>query len=167
MQTAEANGEAGAREEHYRLMQSRSAEQREHQREVHGRLTAALQLDSIIAAVLIAVILVQADRADFHSATGIPAILGLGYLIGSVCCVVGGLLSRDLRVLPRPVHSRQAADAMGRTEYLIWAASEMQRAYEENAAKQAKRGTWATAALILAVVAAALAGITAIPIIVE
>ena len=159
--------EGDAREEHYRLMQSRGDQQRDHQRVIHERLTATLQLNSIITAVLIAVILVQADRAEFGVSISVPAILGVCSLIASISSAAGGLPSRKLRMLPRPTHSQQAAATMSRAEYLIWAADEMQRAYEENEAKLQRRGQWAAGALILAVTAAVLAGITAIMVIVS
>ena len=158
--------EGDAREEHYRLMQSRGEQQRDHQQTIHGRLAATLQLNSIITAVLIAVILVQADRADFSLAISVPAILGICCLITGIACAAGSLPSRDLRVLPRPVHSQKAAATMNRAEYLVWAASEMQRAHEENEANLLRRSQWAASALILAVMAAVLAGITAIMVIV-
>ena len=158
--------DVNAHGEHYRLMQSRTSEQRDHQRAIHERLTATLQLDSIIVAVLIAVILVQADRSDLGTSIGIPVSISVGYLIASICSAVGGLLSRGLRVLPRPADSRLAAADLGRTDYLIWAASEMQRAYGENEIKLARRSLWATMAMILAVVAAVMAGMTVIRVVV-
>ncbi len=149
------------------MMQSRGDQQRDHQRVIHERLTATLQLDSIIVAVLIAVILVQADRIELDTAIAVPAILGIVCLIGSICSAAGGLISRGLRVLPGPERSRQAAMTMARAGYVVWAANEMQRAFDENEVKLARRGRWAAATLIFAVAAAVLAGATAILVVVS
>ena len=148
-------------------MRERGREQHDHQRLIQTSLTATLQMDSIVVAALIAVILVQAELPAFERSAGVLAISAMTLVLASACCATLGAFSRTLRVLPEPHHSRAAAASMSRSKYLNWSSIERERAAAENDARLAQRGALATLAQVFAYLAAVVAAAAVVGVIVS
>lgn len=155
----------GAVEAHHASMSDRVARQRDLFTAAHSRLSGAVQIDSIVLAVFIAIVLTQAGNAEFAAMAEALASLGASCVMASVVCAAVGLVSQDLFIYPESPASDAAARSMNRGAYLQWASTEMMRAEEANAAAVAAKGRWGTAALVLAIAGVAFAGITTISVI--